>query len=429
MAPAPHMSDEPPRSDAPDRATLRRLLLFFGIVYAVEGLGQTGGLIAQPLTYFLKEFHGWTPVQVTAFLTFFTLPWVIKPLYGAVSDFVPLFGYRRKSYLVLANVVAIGAFLWVARATEPGQLAFALTLTAYAMAISSTLCGALLVENGQKFGASGRFVNQQWLWFNIASMVAAVVGGQLVQRMSPTGALQAAAAILAVAPLALIWGSWSLIDETKTSVNVPELKNTLHSLLAAFTNRKLWVVAFFLFLYFFSPGFGTPLYYHMTDELKFSQGYIGLLTSIASGGWVIGALLYDKYLDGLSSRNLLNLSIATGTITTALFLLLSSETSAAILNFLSGVAAMLATVSTLRVAAEYCPPRSEGFAFAVLTSITNLATTAAENVGSFLYQYAFHKSLTPLIIVSAAFTAVAFVLVPLLRLDSGKRTVADGATA
>src|SRR5215470_4601145 len=112
---------------SPDRRAIRRLMLFFGIVYVVEGLGQTGGLIAQPLTYFLKEFHGWTPVEVTAFLTLFNLPWVIKPLYGAVSDFVPLFGYRRKTYLILANVVAIGAFLWVARATEPGHLAFAVT--------------------------------------------------------------------------------------------------------------------------------------------------------------------------------------------------------------------------------------------------------------------------------------------------------------
>jgi len=408
----------------PDGSAIRRLMLFFGIVYVVEGLGQTGGLIAQPLTFFLKEFHGWTPVQVTAFLTVFNLPWLIKPVYGAVSDFVPLFGYRRKTYLVLANVVAIGAFLWVAQETEPGQLAFALLLTAYGLAISSTLCGALLVENGQKFGASGRFVNQQWLWFNIAAMVAAVVGGQLVQRLSPTAALHAAALVIAVAPLALIWGTWSLIDETKSVVNLPELKNTFRGLVAAFSSRKLWIVALFLFLYYFSPGFGTPLYYHMTDELKFSQGYIGILGSIASGGWVVGGLLYGRYLDGLSSKNLLNLSIAMGTLTTASFLMLSTETSAAILNFCSGFSAMLATVATLRVAAEFCPPRSEGFAFASLTSIINLASAAGENVGSFLYQRAFHNSLTPLILVSAAFTAAAFVLVPLLRLGGERQAAA-----
>jgi MFS family permease len=416
------MSDAatPAGSTAPllDARAIRRLMLFFGIVYVVEGLGQTGGLIAQPLSYFLKEAHGWTPVQVTAFLTLFNLPWVIKPLYGAISDFVPLFGYRRKTYLVLANVMAIGAFLWVARATDPTHLAVALLLTAYGMAISSTLCGALLVENGQRYGASGRFVNQQWLWYNIAAMVVGVLGGQLVQRLSPAGALHAAALVIAVAPLALIWGTWALVDEPKSAVNIAELKNTFRSLVAAFRSRKLWIVALFLFLYYFSPGFGTPLYYHMTDNLKFSQAYIGLLGSIASAGWVLGGLLYDRYLDGLSSKNLLNLSIAVGTVTTASYLLLSSETSAAILNFFSGIAAMLVTVSSLRVAAESAPQRSEGFAFAALTSITNLATASAENVGSFLYEHAFHNNLTPLIIVSALATAVAFVLVPMLRLGT-----------
>ena len=123
---ASHPVDAPPI----DRGLMRRLMLFFGIVYVVEGLGQTGGLISQPLAYFLKEFHQWTPVQVTAFITIFNLPWVMKPLYGALSDFIPLFGYRRKSYLVLVNVVAIGAFIWVALTTEPGHLAFALLLTA-----------------------------------------------------------------------------------------------------------------------------------------------------------------------------------------------------------------------------------------------------------------------------------------------------------
>lgn len=413
---------------SPDRAAIRRLMLFFGIVYVVEGLGQTGGLIAQPLTYFLKEYHGWTPVQVTAFLTLFNLPWVIKPLYGAVSDFVPLFGYRRKTYLILANLLAIGAFLWVARENDPGALALALLLTAYGMAISSTLCGALLVENGQKFGASGRFVNQQWLWFNIALLAAGVAGGELVQHLSPAGALHTAALVIAVAPIAVIWGVWALVDEKKTSINLPELKNTLHGLVAAFRNRSLWLIAFFLFLYYFSPGFGTPLYYYMTDQLKFSQAYIGVLGSISSAGSILAGVLYDRYLDHLPSKTLLNLSIAFGTLTTTSFLLLSSETSAAILNFCSGFSAMLATVATLRVAAEFAPERSEGFAFAALTSVINLAQAAGENLGSFLYQHAFNNNLTPLIIVSALATAVAFVVVPFLGLGGKPQTAAVAAT-
>src|SRR5205085_7196573 len=126
-----------PTSAAPEAEakTVKRLLLFFALVYVVEGTGQIVGLIYQPLNYYLKEVQGWTPVQVTAFITLFNLPWIIKPLYGLVSDFVPLFGYRRKSYLILANIAAIVGYVWVTQINAPGDLVVGLMLTAYAMAI------------------------------------------------------------------------------------------------------------------------------------------------------------------------------------------------------------------------------------------------------------------------------------------------------
>ena len=412
-----------PKADANDAnaAAVHHLLLFFALVYVVEGLGQIVGLISQPLNYYLKEVHGWTPLQVTAFITLFNLPWIIKPIYGLVSDFVPLFGYRRKSYLIIANLAAIGGYLWVTQLTAPGDLVFALMLTAYAMAISSTLCGAVLVENGQRLKESGTFVNQQWLWFNIAAMVAAVAGGQLVQHLPPSEALHSAAAIIAVAPCAVIVGTIFLVPEKKTRIDVAGMKNTLRGLVTAFSRRELWIVAAFMFFYYFSPGLSTPLYYHMTDDLRFSQAYIGALGSISAAGWVVGALLYRRFFCNLTLKNLLNLSIAIGTAAGLAYLLFWNEIAAAIISFGAGFAAMLTTVATLTLAADYCPPRAEGFSFAVLMSIINLANTLADNVGSFLYTHAFHRSLPPLVLISAAFTAFAFVLVPLLRLGAKRQ--------
>jgi MFS family permease len=395
---------------------ISRLMLFFALVYVVEGIGQTGGLIAQPLNYFLKQTYGWTPVQVTAYLTVLNLPWIIKPVYGIVSDFLPLFGYRRKSYLVLANLMAAGAYCWVTQITSPGEIIVALLLSAYGMAISSTVCGAILVENGQKFSSSDSFVNQQWLWFNIAAMACGLIGGELVQRLSPAGALHGAAAIVAIAPLIVVFAGAFLIREPQSRVNLPEMKRTFASLLAALTLRDLWVIALFLFVYYLNPGLGTPLYYHMTDDLKFSQEYIGILGSINSAGWIAGALLYRRFLKGITARALLNLSIALGIVTTAAFLLLWNEALAAAINFFSGVATMVAFVATLSLAADYCPPRAEGFAFAALMSVTNFTAALSENLGSFLYEHLFQRQLDPLILLSAGFTAVAFVFVPLLRL-------------
>jgi predicted MFS family arabinose efflux permease len=404
-----------------DGRAMSHLLLFFALVYVVEGIGQIGGLIAQPLNYYLKQVHGWSPLQITAYLTVFNIPWIIKPVYGLISDFIPLFGYRRKSYLVLANVAAACGFFLTSQLTKPDELVFALMLTAYAMAISSTLCGAVLVENGQRLKESGTFVNQQWLWYNIAAMMAAILGGQLVQRLAPTTALHGAATVVAFAPLLVIFGTVFLIPEKRASINIQGLKHTLDGLGEVFRRRHLWIIAGFIFLYYFSPGLSTPLYFIMTDSLKFPQAYIGILGSLAAAGWVVGAFLYRRYLKKLTLKKLLNASIAIGTLATLAFLFLSNETSAAIISFSSGIAAMFATVATLTLAADYCPRRAEGFAFAILMSIINLSTALADNLGSYLFTHVFGGRLAPLVLLSAAFTAFAFVLVPLLHLGDKRQ--------
>jgi len=417
----------PPDARSLDRGLTTHLLVFFALVYLVEGVGQVGGLIAQPLSYYLKQVHGFTPLQVTAYLTIFNFPWIIKPVYGAFSDFVPLFGYRRKTYLIAANLAAIAGFVWVTQLNAPGTLVWALQLTAYAMAISSTVCGAVLVEHGQRLGQSGKFVNQQWLWFNFAAMLAAILGGQLVQHLSPATALHAAAGIVAVAPVAVLIGSVLFVPERKARLDIAAFRGTFAGIAAAFRKRELWIVGVFLFFYYFSPGLSTPLYYFMTDNLKFYQGYIGALGSIASAGWVLGALSYRRLFGEISSKHILQVSIALGTATTAAYLLLYNETSAAVLSFCSGFSAMLATVATVTLAADYCPQRSEGFSFAVMMSIINLATATADIVGSFLFQHLFRHALAPLILVSAAFTALAFVLLPLLHLGDKRQGAIIGA--
>ncbi|MGB6569163.1 MAG: hypothetical protein WBF02_17840, partial [Xanthobacteraceae bacterium] len=291
-----------------DRTSIRGLLLFFASVYAVEGLAQPDGLIAQPLSYYLKTSEGWTPAQVAGFVSLLYVAWIIKPLYGLISDFVPLFGYRRKSYLVLANIAAVVGFLWATQLSTPRVLFFALAATAYAMAISSTLCGAVLVENGQRLRASSRFVNQQWLWYNIAGMAAAIAGGQLVQHLLPQDALHGAAAIVAFTPVLIIAGALFLVPERKVSVNIQGMKDSFASLKSSLKRRELWLIAGFLFLYNFSPGLSTPLYFTMTDTLRFSQGYIGILSSISALGWIVGALLYRPFFGDLSLKQLLNVS-------------------------------------------------------------------------------------------------------------------------
>jgi MFS family permease len=394
---------------------------FFSIVYAVEGVCQAkSGIVWLPLTYFLKQTQGWDPVQVSVSLAVLDVPWIIKPLYGLVSDFIPLFGYRRRYYLLGANVAGIASFAAVGILSQPAALISALTVTSIAMAISSTQCGAILVETGHKLGGSARFVNQQWLWYNIAQMAAVLLGGGLLEFLPPLASLHTAAWVAAAAPLSILAAAL-LVPEDRTALNLQAFRSRARALLDAFRTPALWMVAGFLFLYYFSPGFGTPLYYQMTDRLGFSQAFIGLLSSVNAGGWIIGGVLYQWKLAALPTLVLLKLSILAGVVATLAYLVLFGPVSAVFIWLLGGISSMIATIATLSLAAEACPDGAEGFAFAGLMSIINLASPAADMIGSVLYERVFARSLTPLIVVSAAATALVCLLLPLATRGSGRR--------
>src|SRR5947207_11969894 len=59
-----------------------------------------------PITFLLKDTFGLSAAQTATFFSITVIPWLIKPVYGFISDFVPLFGQRRKSYFLLTSGIA-----------------------------------------------------------------------------------------------------------------------------------------------------------------------------------------------------------------------------------------------------------------------------------------------------------------------------------
>lgn len=75
-------------------------------MYFVQGIL---GLSKLALSFFFKDELGLTPAQVAVLTGLSGLPWVVKPLYGFISDSIPLLGYRRRSYLVLCGLLGTRA--------------------------------------------------------------------------------------------------------------------------------------------------------------------------------------------------------------------------------------------------------------------------------------------------------------------------------
>ena len=52
-----------------------------------------------------KDDFKFSPTQVSFIIGLTSIPWVIKPVFGYISDAYPFFSYRRKSYLALLNII------------------------------------------------------------------------------------------------------------------------------------------------------------------------------------------------------------------------------------------------------------------------------------------------------------------------------------
>lgn len=79
---------------------------------------------------------------------------MIKPLYGFLSDAVPLFGYRRCSYLVICGILGAGSWAGMAAfATTPTAVVALLLLGSASTACADVVADSVVVELVRRPGA------------------------------------------------------------------------------------------------------------------------------------------------------------------------------------------------------------------------------------------------------------------------------------
>jgi MFS family permease len=391
-------------------------MIFFGVAYFAQGLA--GGLITQPLTYYLKSL-GVGTAHAAQFAALIAVPWMIKPAYGLITDFVPLFGRRRKSYLILMPAMAALGYGWLINVHAPALVAAALILTTVGMAATDVVVDAVMVEHGRRTGLTAQFQGQQWIWVNLAGIVTGVLGGWVSTVWAPASALHWAACIVVCAPVAVCVAGWLLVEEP-VDHSPPGWQRTVTALRAVARARPVWIVAGFLACWNAVPRFSTPLYYHMTDRLEFSQAFIGELTAVGAIGATLGALLYRRHLAvRYPSSRLAPAVILTAALVTAAHVFLRDELTALVLHLTGGMVGMVALLTFFNMAAAACPLEAAGFTFAALMSVHTISLQVGSMLGGRLYESLFGGTLTPLIWLAAICTAAVLCWVPWLPHASG----------
>lgn len=393
-----------------ERRQLTRWVVVIGAATFATTMSQTG-ILRLPFQNLLKsELH----VSREAMASFFALTafaWYFKPLAGILTDSVPLFGTRRRHYVLLSAFCAAAFFIFCGVASHRYAGLVILLVAANAMlVIGSTVAGALTVEAGQRYGATGRLTSAMYVVANGCVLLGGPLGGFLAAR-----AFGFTAATCAIISLSMVPFAWWFVREP--AANKQKSNETWTKAKAQFfwliRSRTMWTAAGLLFLVYIAPGFATPLYYLQTDTLKLSQEFIGTLILLGGLFGIAGSFLYAFLCPKFRLRVLLYLSITASALGSLGYLFYRSATAATLVESENGLIAAFVTLALMDLAARATPRGSEALGFALMMSVLNGAQSLSDVFGSWLMDQ-HHVSFSNLVWLNAGTTALVLALIPLL---------------
>jgi len=364
------------------------------LVYFVQGVI---GLSRLAKDFYLKDELHLDPSETALILSVSQAPWLVKPLWGFLSDSVPVFGYRRKSYLLLCG--ALGCLGWSSMATwvdSPETALVAFTLGSLSIAFSDVLIDSIVVAKarGEEQGVSGSLQSLCWAFVAIGSIVSSYFSGSLIESYGTRFVFGATAMF----PL-LIAGASTLVQEKPVPSTafsregvLGDFKAMTSKIFHVARQREIWAPAFFVFLYQATPSAGSAMFYFNTNELGFSPEFLGRVSLLRAFAALAGVALYNGYLKRVPLKKMFFWGTILGTALGSTQLLLISRmnlelgisdkmfalTDTAVLTVLGEVSFL----PVLVLAAKLCPEGVEATFFAALMSLFNAGGMTSEFLGA-----------------------------------------------
>ncbi len=391
--------------------SLPSLALLMGLGWLGTNLGIA--IADLPMRFLLKDQLHCTAVAVSAFFALGAFTNYIKPLAGLLVDSVPLFGTRRRWYLI-GSLLASG-ILWLLLALVPRT--YNILLITYAalyltIVFTSTSLGGVMVEVGARFQAAGRLTAQRIGAFRLASLLGGPIGGYLA-----SAPFIVAISITSFLHLILVPLYFFGLPEAKTArLNHSVPREAAAQFRTLMRSTTLLSAAGMIFLIAASPGFGTPLLFYQTNTLQFSKQFVGSLVFVAAAAGLLTTFIYFAACRKLSLRFLIGGSIVVHAIGTVFYLHYHNQSSAIVITAISGMTGTLAMLPVYDLAARATPKGSEAIGYAVMMSVWNFTNALSDWAGSALFSR-FHYTFRELVWVNAGTTLLVLLVVPFLPRD------------
>lgn len=368
------------------------------ICYYLQGFEALPSL---SLFKYFKEVLMYPPEKLMTLNAIIGLAWIPKILWGYfVDQFL-----SRKIWITLSLILDIITVLFL------GIWSLPLVLLITMMFLNSTdsavrdvaVDGTMCVE-GKKFNITGKIQSLQWIFITIATVITGLLGGYLAEHYSYKIGF-----LLLIPFYLLMFIPLYFYKEEKIQRQKIKLINTIKPYKQIFKHKSFLWACLFLFLYKYSPSFGTPLSYIERDNFKWSFQFMGILATIASIISIVGAMIYWKICQKINIKKWLRYSVFLGAITTLSYLYYKPYT-AIIYLCLYSLIGMVIHLIMMDFLAKSSIKGLEASTFALLCGINNLsAGTASTFSGAILYPII---GLKYLIILSAI---TSFLCLPIIN--------------
>ncbi len=390
-------------------ARYRNLALIMGFGVFASTFAQAGVLGLYPFRFLLKDQLHEGPFRVALFMQLAAMPWNLKIIAGIICDGLPLFGSRRRYYLLLSTLLS--GLLWLAVACVPpafNSLVVMATIMNIALVFVSTVAGGLLVEAGQTFQASGRLSVWRVVAMNVASL-GVPLGAFIATRSLAITAVAAALPLFAVCAITFFH-----YREQPVVRRDPRVWTGIREQFrVAVRSRALWAAAGLLFLVQFAPGFSTPLMFYQTDNLHFSENTIGVLTLVDAIAGIAGAFFYGYFCRRFSLRPLLYGGILFTGLISLLYLGYNDFHSALVIEAAYYFGYALVQMPLYDLAVRATPKGSEALGYSIIISVWNWGILCSDLIGSALYENK-HCDFKQLVWLNSATTLAVLIAVPFL---------------
>lgn len=351
------------------------------VVYFIQG---ALGISAVAMPVFFRRL-GWSVSDIAVIASLASLPWIFKIVFGFLSDSIPVFGYRRKSYLFF--YLACSVVGWCAVSfwgTEKWMILISLWVANLGFAGTDVITDGLIVEHSE--GEWSRiFQSIAWGFRSFGSIVTGMLGGWLMLNWEPRQIFL----MTAILPLFAVIPVWRVVEERVAGGSISAGVGTHWVELWRFCfQRSLFFFVFFLFCSTSSSLFGTPFFFYLKENLFFPDDYLGFLISLGWAGAAAGSVVFGLWMKKVPFSKLFIAVIFLNTLNVLSTYAVRGVDSAAWLIFWGGLAAGV-MILPLMSAAALISSRSgiEGTLFAILMGLFNLSQILWGIIGAKLLPY------------------------------------------